>query len=54
MPMIDLLLPTLVLAAPEMTPLTRMIFGASPATAEESADREETVTVGPPAPPLVL
>src|SRR5215472_13519531 len=52
-PMIDLFDATGTSPAPENMPFTRMISGPLLAAALSSADSEVTVTVGPPAPPVV-
>lgn len=53
-PIIDLLEPTMTLAAPVMVPETTTIRGVVSATALVSAANVLTVTVEPPFPPDVL
>lgn len=48
------LAPTLTVPVPLMLPETKMIFLSSPLTASVRSERLETVTVVPPAPPVVL
>lgn len=51
--MIDLLEPTLMLAAPEIVPLTTMINFAGDFAAAVNCAKVETVVTDPPAPPVV-
>jgi hypothetical protein len=50
----DLLEPTGILPAPEMVPSTRIVVSEDDAAAKARSGRLETLTISPPAPPVVL